>query len=236
MLKLYQPARAFGLPNPSAFCVKLETYLRMADIPYEIALGEPRDAPKGKVPWIEDDGQVLADSTFIIDYLAKKHGDVLDARLTSRQQALGHAIKKLVEESLYFVSSYSKWVDDTGFQIYAAELFAGMPAEQRKYVPDMVRKRAVDKLHAQGIGRHASAEVYALGLRDVTSFAELLAAGPFLFGDQPTSFDASAFGVIGNLKDGPFASPVRDAIRATKNIADYIDRIRHEYFPDIGQQ
>ena len=236
MLKLYQPLRAFGLPNPSAFCVKLETYLRMANIPYEIAAGAPADAPKGKIPWIDDDGHVLGDSTFIIAYLKQKHGDPLDARLTPHERALGHAIKKLVEESLYFVSSYSKWAEDEGFKIYAAQLFAGMPAEQLKYVPDAVRKRAVDKLHAQGIARHSNAEVYELGIQDVASFAELLGAGTYLFGDQPTSFDASAFGVIGNLKDGPFASPVRDAVRETKHIADYIDRIRHEYFPDIEQQ
>lgn len=233
MLKLYQPLRAFGLPNPSAFCVKLETYLRMADIPYEIAAGAPADGPKGKIPWIEDGDEVLGDSTFIIAYLKKEHGDPLDANLTRQQLALGHAIKKLVEESLYFVSSYSKWAEDEGFKIYAAQLFAGMPAEQLEYVPDMVRKRAVDKLRAQGIARHSSTEVYELGIQDVASFAELLGAGPFLFGDQPTSFDASAFGVMGNLKDGPFASPVRDAVRETKNIADYIDRIRGDYFADI---
>jgi glutathione S-transferase len=232
-VKLYQPSRAFGLPNPSAFCVKLETYLRMAEIPYEIAGGDPRDAPKGKVPWIDDDGHVLGDSTFIIEYLKDKHGDPLDGRLTSREQAEGHAIKKLVEDSLYFVSSYSKWVEDDGFEIYSAELFAGMPEEQLKYVPDMVRKRVVEKLKAQGVARHSREEVYALGIQDVVAFGFLLGDGPFLFGEHPTSFDASAFGVIGNLKDGPFDSPVRDEIRGTKNIADYIDRIRQRYFADL---
>jgi glutathione S-transferase len=233
LVKLYQPKRAFGLPNPSAFCVKLETYLRMANIPYEIAEGDPRQAPKGKVPWIDDDGHVLGDSTFIIEYLKQKHGDPLDGPLTPRQRAQGHAIQKLVEDSLYFISSYSKWVEDDGFAIYSAQLFAGMPEEQLKTVPAMVRERVVDNLNAQGIARHTRHEVYELGIRDVAAFGELLGGGPFLFGDQPTSFDASAFGVIGNLKDGPFASPVRDKIRHTKNIADYIDRIRRQFFADL---
>ena len=234
MLKLYQPPRAFGLPNPSAFCVKLETYLRMTDIPYETENGVPAEAPKGKIPWIEDDGHVLGDSTFIIEYLKKKHGDPLDARLTPHERALGHAMKKVLEESLYFVSSYSKWGEDDGFNIYAAELFSGMPEDQFKSVSDAVRKNVLDKLHAQGIARHSSAEVYELGIQDVESFVELFGEGPYLFGAQPTSYDACAFGVIGNLKDGPFASPVRDAVRKNKKIADYIDRIRHEYFADIA--
>ncbi|MFW2405766.1 MAG: glutathione S-transferase C-terminal domain-containing protein, partial [Gammaproteobacteria bacterium] len=119
------------------------------------------------------------------------------------------------------------------FAIYSAELFAGMPEEALAYVPDMVRKRAIEKLNAQGVARHGEAEVYALGAKDVEAFAELLGDGPFLFGVAPTSFDASAFGVIGNLKDGPFASPVRDQIRAAANVAGYIDRIRQDYFGDL---
>ena len=232
-MKLFQPARAFGLPNPSAFCVKLETYLRMTGTPYDPALGDPREAPKGKVPWIDDDGHVLGDSTFIIDYLKKKHGDPLDGELTPRQQAIGHAVQVMLEESLYYISSYTKWVEDDGFAIYSAELFAGMPAEQLEYIPAMVRKRVIEKLSAQGIGRHASQEVYELGIRDLLAFSELLGDGPFLFGEQPTSFDACAFGVIGNIKDGPFAGPVRDTANSTQNIAQYIDRIRGQYFSDV---
>jgi glutathione S-transferase len=233
ILTLYQPARAFGLPNPSAFCVKLETYLRMTDIPYTLAVGDPREAPKGKVPWIEIDGQKMGDSALIIDYLKSTHGDPLDGRLTTRQNALGHAILKMLEESLYFIGSWSKWAEDDGFAIYSAELFAGMPAEQLEYVPDMVRKRVISKLEAQGIGRHSRDEIHAIGVQDVTAFGELLGDGSWLFGDQPTSFDACAFGVIGNIKDGPFPGPVRDHVRHTQNIADYIDRIRQQYFSDL---
>ena len=39
MITLHQPKRAFGLPCPSAFCVKLEAYLRMAEVPYELLEG-----------------------------------------------------------------------------------------------------------------------------------------------------------------------------------------------------
>jgi glutathione S-transferase len=235
MLKLHQPPRAFGLPCPSAFCVKLETYLRMADIPYELENGVPADGPKGKIPWIDDDGHVVGDSSFIIEYLKKKHGDKLDARLMPHQRALGHAIKKVLEESLYLVSSYSKWGEDEGFSIYAAELFSEMPEAQFRPVSEAIRKNVMDKLRAQGIARHTSAEVYELGLEDVRSFAALLGDGVYLFGDHPTSYDACAFGVIGNLKDGPFASPVRDATRQARNVADYIDRMRRKYFPEIEQ-
>ena len=176
-VKLFQPKRAFGLPNPSAFCVKLETYLRMTGISYELGVGDPREAPKGKVPWIDDDGLVLGDSALIIDYLKQKHGDPLDGRLTPKQQATGHVIQKMLEDSLYFVASHAKWVDDEGFAIYSAELFAGMPPEQLEYVPPMVRKRAIEKLNAQGIARHSRDEIHTLGIRDVQAFGNCWAPG-----------------------------------------------------------
>jgi len=36
VIKLYQFAPAFGLPNASPFCMKMETYLRMAGLPFEL--------------------------------------------------------------------------------------------------------------------------------------------------------------------------------------------------------
>lgn len=36
MIKLYQFAPAWDVPNLSPFCVKVETYLRMAGLPYEV--------------------------------------------------------------------------------------------------------------------------------------------------------------------------------------------------------
>lgn len=39
MIKLYQFSPAWGLPNPSPFCMKVETYLRMTGLPYEAING-----------------------------------------------------------------------------------------------------------------------------------------------------------------------------------------------------
>jgi hypothetical protein len=36
--------------------------------------------------------------------------------------------------------------------------------------------------------------------------------------------------VIGNIKDGPFDNPVRDRIRASANLARYIEQIRETWF------
>ena len=65
MITLYGFGPAFGLPDPSPFVTKAETLLKMAAVPYRTALGNLRKAPKGKLPYIDDDGAVIADSTLI---------------------------------------------------------------------------------------------------------------------------------------------------------------------------
>ena len=60
MIKIHQFEPAFGLPNASPFCMKLETYLRMAGIPFALAtpnMQDMRKAPKGKMPFIDDKGK-----------------------------------------------------------------------------------------------------------------------------------------------------------------------------------
>jgi hypothetical protein len=206
----------------------------MAEIPYELVEGEPSDAPKGKIPWVTHFGEEIGDSSLIIDHLKKEFGNPLDGNLSPIDWALGHSIQKMLEESLYFVSSYSKWAEDDSFAIYAAELFQGMPEEQLAYVPDMVRGKVLEKFKAQGIGRHSSEEVYTIGSKDVHSFSALLGDKQYLLGDSPTSFDACALGVIGNIKDGPFASPVQDVINDDKKLSEYIDSMRTIYFADLS--
>ena len=86
MIKLYQFSPAFGLPNPSSFCLKLETYLRMTELPFEVATTDGLDdAPKGKMPYIRDGDRLMADSNLIIDYLEKTYDCSLDKSLSPQR-------------------------------------------------------------------------------------------------------------------------------------------------------
>jgi glutathione S-transferase len=54
----------------------------------------------------------------------------------------------------------------------------------------------------------------------------------FFFGDEPTSLDASAYGILANILGSPFASPVKDRAQQLNNIVAYRDRIRDRYYPN----
>jgi hypothetical protein len=63
-IKLFQFPRWFAIPNLSPFCCKLETWLRIAQIPYAVIdTPDPRKGPKRKLPFIEDAGVRIADSS-----------------------------------------------------------------------------------------------------------------------------------------------------------------------------
>jgi glutathione S-transferase len=114
MLTLHKGPAAFGVSDVSPFCLKLESYLRIAGIPYTAKAAAFGKAPKGKIPFIEEDGSYLGDSQLIIDHLKRKHGDTLDAKLSAEDVAKGHLVRRTLEDSLYWVILQERWISDDG--------------------------------------------------------------------------------------------------------------------------
>ena len=61
MITLYGFGPLFSLPDPSQFVMKAEVLLKMSGLPYKIDLSGFRKAPKGKLPYINDDGERIAE-------------------------------------------------------------------------------------------------------------------------------------------------------------------------------
>ena len=116
-IKLFQFPRIFGIPNVSPFCCELEAWLRIAGIPYEV-VDTPRSAqgPKGKLPFIEDAGVRIADTSLIVDYLVKTRGVDPDARLDASQRAIALLVQRTLEEHYAFVLAYTHILRDEGWQ------------------------------------------------------------------------------------------------------------------------
>ena len=86
------------VPSPSPFVLKLETYLRIAKIDYYCDHSS-KFSKKGKLPWIQYDGDEISDSTFCIEYLEKKFDRHLNADLSDEDKAISRAFIKMVEEN-----------------------------------------------------------------------------------------------------------------------------------------
>ena len=91
MITLYTFGPYFGLPDPSPFVMKCEMLLKLSGLNVqENTRGFP-GAPKGKLPYIDDDGTIVADSTLIRLYLERKYGFYFDRGLSARDRGVAWA-------------------------------------------------------------------------------------------------------------------------------------------------
>ena len=94
MITLYGAGPQLGLPEHSPFVTKTDVQLKMADLAYRKQRSAPQASPKGQLPFIDDDGEVVADSTFIRAHIERKYGVDLDACLDARERAQAWAIER----------------------------------------------------------------------------------------------------------------------------------------------
>lgn len=231
MIKLIQFPAAFGLPNLSPFCIKVEMLLKMAGLDYEtVATGNPRRGPKGKLPAIEDDGALIGDSEAIRRHLERKYQIDFDAGLDGKARAVAHAFARTLEERTYWVGVYSRWVDARFWPQMRATAFGSLPPVIRGVVASLVRRQIRRTLHGQGIGRHTQAEIYALGQADIDAIAAQLGDQPYFMGAAPSSVDATVFAFTASVLVPPLASPLKDAALRHGNLVAYVERLRARYF------
>ncbi len=233
MITLHQFPPALGLPNASPFCLKLELYLRMAGLAYRNRYTlDLHRAPKGKLPWIDDDGTVMADTGLIIDYLKRTHGDPLDRGLTPPQRATALAITRLCEEHLYWTLLHDRWIADAGWALTRPGFFGAMPWPLRAIVPLVARRGIRAELRGHGMGRHTPQQIHALGIADVDALAALLGDRDYFLGDQATTVDAMAAAFLANILFVPLETPIRQAAQGHANLVAYCRRMAARYFPE----
>ena len=230
MIKLYGFGPAFDLPDPSPFVMKTEVQLKMAGLAYTRERGGPQGAPKGKIPYIEDGGRIVADSTFIRAHLEKAHGVDLDGGLSVEQKAQAWAVERMLEDHLYWSLLHARWMDDANFAKGPAHFFDGAPQGVR----EAVRQRTRDNLFGHGLGRHSESEILVLGTRTLASLAVLLGDKHYLMGGQPYGTDATMFAMVAGVLTPFFTTPLRDAALAHGNLVRYSERMMRRYYPEFA--
>jgi glutathione S-transferase len=233
-IKLFQFPRMFGIPNVSPYCCKLETWLRIARVPYEVVdTPNPRKGPKGKMPFIEDAGVRIADSSLIVDHLVRTRGVDPDARLDASQRAIALLVQRALEEHYAFIVLYTHFVRAEGWQLMRVT-FDSVPAILRPLVRSVVRGRMKKMLWKQGILRHSNEDIVESALRDWRAVLTILGDEPFFFGDEPTGLDAIVFGALATSMLTPIQSPIRDFLTSQPAFVAYADRMRARFFPELA--
>jgi glutathione S-transferase len=234
MITLYTFGPAFGLPDPSPFVTKAEMLLKMANLPYRSDTSGFRKAPKGKLPYIDDEGERIADSTLIRWHIEQKYGVDFDQPLTPEERAIAWAFEKMAEEHLYWTLVDARWFQDANFRKGPAAFFAGVPAPIRPLVTTMVLRSLRRSFRGQGMGRHPRSDIERLGKRSIDATAEFLADKPFFIGAEPTGVDATMFPFAAGALCPVFDTPLRAAAERHDNLRRYVGRMAARFYPDFG--
>jgi glutathione S-transferase len=233
-IKLFQFPRMFGIPNISPFCCKLETWLRMTGIPYEVVdTFDPRKGPKAKVPFIVEGNQRLGDSTLIIEHLKKSRGVDPDAWLDDRQRATLLLVQRSVEEHYAFIILYTHFVRDEGWR-HTRAFFDSAPALVRPLMAAWLRRNMRSTLYLQGTLRHSDEDIMSFAIADWQAILSLMSDGAYFFGERPSSIDAALFGALATTLMTPVQSPVRNFLRTQPECVAYTERIFAQYFPELA--
>ena len=232
MIKLYGFGEHFGVPDPSPFVLKTDVYLRMLDLPFESVAGAAnlRLAPKGKLPFIDDEGELIADSTFIIAHLKEKYGKSLDDHLSAEQRGISQLVTKSQDENVYWCLVYSRWMREDTWPSVSDSFFGDMPFPLKYVIPFVARKGVQSTLQKQGLGKHSNEEILTIAKNTLSSLDAMLGQKRYFFGEKPTILDAAAFGFLTQLTLCKLDNPLNQLARTYTNLVAFCERIHEEYY------
>jgi glutathione S-transferase len=235
MITLYTFGPALGLPDMSPFVTKAHLLLKLAGLTYQANRKGFSRSPKGKLPYINDGGEIVGDSTFIRLHIERKYGIDFDRNLPPERAGTIWALEKMCEDHLYWAAVYERWMKDENFDKIASLIFKRVPPPMRPLARRLVRRKIRGDLHRQGMGRHTDAEILELARRDVDACAAILGNAPWLGGDLPCGGDATlgAFVITGHAVE--LKSQISGMIEEHANLMAYKQRVLQAYFPDFTE-
>lgn len=228
---LHQVKRAKFTPSISPFPTKLETYLRLASIPYVNDFEVPI-SPRGKTPWITLNGEDFSDSQLCVEMLSTKFRKDLGSHLSDEERAVARAFQIMMEDHFYWCASLFRWVYTRGTTL---PQIVEMPSILRMLIP-LYSRNVMKQTFAQGLGRHTEAEVMEIGVKDLRSLSAYLDDKAYFSGEKATEVDCAMFGLLAQIVwNTPISvqSPFRQLLNEEcANLKEFCFRMKESFWPD----
>ncbi|GKZ89007.1 hypothetical protein AnigIFM59636_010144 [Aspergillus niger] len=249
-ITLYRGFPGTGIYTWSPFVTKLEARLRLAGLSYRTESGSIRAAPRGKVPYVtvsdtdesgRNQARTMSDSGLIIqDFVNEAVLPDLNGDLTVQEKVLDSGVRALLEDKLYFLQGYEKWIDN--YYSMRAHILASLPYPVQVIVGHLIYRKQYQVLHGQGTLRYSDAERTTFKKQIWEEINALLAdsrlnsdrKGVFwvLGGQRPTEADVTLFGFIVGALICTACPETQRIVRGLPVVVEYAHRIHDRYFPD----
>lgn len=235
---LYQFSRFPTLPSASPFCLKVETWLRMAGIKYENVDHKLKyKSKKGQLPFVELNGQEVADSDIIIQELSGHFKHDLDTDLTADQRNVSHAFISMLNNHTSWVMRWWRYSHPGQFLKTAQvdvkrALNSKLPKGLLHFIFKMSLKSNVKRAVSHGLGRHTMEEIIQFGKNDLKALSQHLAQKKFFFGDEPHLLDCVAFAHLCQFVYVPFGDLKEFMDAECSNLVSFVTLVKERYWQD----
>jgi len=241
MITLYTSPSFEELPSLSPPCLELETWLRMAKLPYKKVIITAQSfelAPKGKIPFIDYQGNSIGDVFLIIEMFKQTEGIDLDASLTPVERAISLAFRRTLKENTYWGFLETRYGIEENWPHYrsllARALFPEATLDVSEPFAEELRKTMISQMQAHGIGRHSHEEISQIIGADFQALSDFLADKPFFMGDKPTTLDATAYGYIGNFLQPRYQGAIVEDLLGRSNLCEHSERMNQLFFSNCS--
>merc|ERR1712088_794049 len=201
MVYAFQFDRTAMVPSISPACLKLETWLKLNGIKFEnVDHNSKLRSKRGLLPFVELNGEEIADSEVIIKQLTAKYNkDDPAANLSAEQKNVQHAMVTMVENHLQWtIMHWRVGSSDNMIKGYHIDLRKMMGTQMPvgllnlAFKWTMIRK-GIKKVKAAGFAGYTAEEIEQFAKDDLKVLSDLLGEKQFFFGDDPNHLDLVAF-------------------------------------------
>lgn len=229
MLELQTFGPAFGAASASPACMKVMGLLNMAKLDWQPNFeANVEEAPMQKFPVLKDGKTIIPDSSFIQNHLEQNHEADFGSWLTSEQKITAHALTRMAEEHIYFVTLNDRWNNDANWKHVFSLFFAHAPDG----MAEEVRSLVIGTLMGNGIGRFPQEMLLQRVGDDIASIANCLGKKPYLFGDKACYADIAVAAQLTAMAVSPEPSPYADLVNNNTAISRWLESIKQAYFSD----
>ena len=101
MITLYSYPELFGVADNNPYGLKTFAFLKLCNMAFRHEhVFDAKAAPRGQLPYIDDDGEHVGDSDTIVSHLISKYRLTIDDALTGPQRMTDHLIRRMLDEGL----------------------------------------------------------------------------------------------------------------------------------------
>ncbi len=230
MIILYGFCGGLGVVDLSPFVMKVDTLLRLANLPYQLKADARHmsQAPKKKLPYIDDDGQLISDSYFIAHYLKEQYQIDFDEWLTAEQKALSQLIINSLEDNFYFCIVYSRWLPEGDWIDFKQHIFSKLPSVLKLIIPNVARKQVKLTLNKQGISRHSEEQVFEIYNNSLQHLSTMLGKQQYFMGDKLCLLDIVAYSMLVQVIQVEMQTPFTMQARKYQNLVQFCHTMQQQ--------